>query len=192
VTDEPAALVTLDDAGTIDRFEAIVARLEAVVGIAAPAPAAALDANGFPGHVAPDELIESAWGNAVVDAFPSLDQVSTVGNNLTGEAIVGTFAVPNVAVARRYLCLWYWRLAGHTVNGTLTLRSKLPGNTVQALSGDLVYAANWPTMGTWVFELDVPAGNGGFNLGLYATATGTNANTNFAGNLFAVGLARHA
>jgi hypothetical protein len=33
------------------------------------APAAAVDPGGWPGHVVADELIESAWGNAVVDSF---------------------------------------------------------------------------------------------------------------------------
>jgi hypothetical protein len=126
----------------------------------------------------------------VVGAYPSLNQVATVGNNLTGEVIVGTFNVPNVPVTRRYVLHWTWHIAGHTANGTLNMRSKLPGGTLQALSGDIVYAANWPSMGTWVFELDVPANGGGFALSLFATATGAGANTNFAGTVFAVGLAR--
>lgn len=182
----------IDLADRLGRLDAVIARLESLAGPAMPSPLAATDANGFPGPVAPDELIESAWGNAVVGAYPSLDIVATNGGNILGEQIVGTFNVPNVPVARRYVCLWYWQLSGHSQNGTMNLRSKWPGGTLQSLSGDLVYAANWPTMGTWVFEMDVAAGAGGFALSLFCSLTGPSANSNHAGVLHAIGLARHA
>lgn len=59
--------MTDTDTTVLDRLDQIVARLEAL-GLAVPAvPRAALDPDGTPGHVAAGELIESAWGNAVVD-----------------------------------------------------------------------------------------------------------------------------
>ena len=59
----------------LDRLEAVVARLERL-GIAAPtlAPEPALVPGvTFPANVAPGELIESAWGNAVVTSLQQID-----------------------------------------------------------------------------------------------------------------------
>ena len=65
----------MSDTSTLERLEAIVARLEKL-GLApaelAVAPLAAVDPDGFPGHVAAGELIESAWGNATVDTLHRL------------------------------------------------------------------------------------------------------------------------
>jgi len=59
-----------DAAITLARLEAVVARLEALgAGPALAAPFATVNPDGTPGHVAADELIESAWGNATSDSF---------------------------------------------------------------------------------------------------------------------------
>lgn len=58
---------------TLARLDEIVARLDAL-GIVAPPSGtpASVNPDGSPGHVAPGELIESAWGNAVSDSVQAL------------------------------------------------------------------------------------------------------------------------
>lgn len=55
--------MTMTDVDTVE-LRALVARLDQM--LSEPAALAATDANGNPGTVAAGELIESAWGNAVV------------------------------------------------------------------------------------------------------------------------------
>ena len=63
----------MSDTATIDRLDAIVARLEALGLMPPPAIGlAAVDPDGFPGNVAAGELIESAWGNAVANSMRGL------------------------------------------------------------------------------------------------------------------------
>jgi hypothetical protein len=52
---------------TTAELRALVHRLEHL--LAGPDARAATDLDGYPAHVAPGELIESAWGNAVVDTL---------------------------------------------------------------------------------------------------------------------------
>jgi hypothetical protein len=57
------------DTAYLDRLELLVNRLERL-GVNPPGVnPAAVNADGSPGHVAPGELIESAWGNSVADTF---------------------------------------------------------------------------------------------------------------------------
>ena len=64
---EPAPVLDLDAA--IQRVSDVLASLQAQRS----APRASVQANGLPAHVAPGELIESAWGNAVVDDLVAND-----------------------------------------------------------------------------------------------------------------------
>jgi hypothetical protein len=52
----------------VDRLRALVAELDRLLA-AGPSQLAAVNPDGTPGHVAANELIESAWGNAVVDTI---------------------------------------------------------------------------------------------------------------------------
>lgn len=66
-----------------DRLRSLVVALETLLGDGAVS-AAAVNPDGTPGHVAAGELIESAWGNAVVDTLTMLRGVGVY---------TGTFAV---------------------------------------------------------------------------------------------------
>jgi len=71
MTDTPApdtttATMTVDEA--ISQVADVLAQLRATQAV----PAAAVDPDGYPSHVAAGELIESAWGNAVVDTLRGL------------------------------------------------------------------------------------------------------------------------
>jgi hypothetical protein len=86
------------------RLRTLVAELDRL--IASPGPSAAVDPDGTPGHVAAGELIESAWGNAVVDdlddlrqRFPAVQQINNAGTVATGPNTwtrfqIGTLALP--------------------------------------------------------------------------------------------------
>jgi hypothetical protein len=68
------------------------------------APTAAVDPSGFPGHVAPDELIESAWGNAVVDhlkfyAAGAMEYPVALTASSAGWRVAYTVAVPTLTFA---------------------------------------------------------------------------------------------
>jgi hypothetical protein len=83
------------------RLVALVARLETLSGIETVAP---MSITGLPPHVAAGELIESAWGNAVVDSLTKLDDALTTQQLLaitTGQAIgagaVATISFTNVS-----------------------------------------------------------------------------------------------
>lgn len=60
----------MTDQQTIDRLDALVTRLEALgIPDVEASPRAPVNPDGSPGNVAAGELIESAWGNAVVDTL---------------------------------------------------------------------------------------------------------------------------
>lgn len=84
------------------------------------APAAAVDPSGFPGHVAPDELIESAWGNAVVDHLKFV----TSGALEVAPALTGSAAG--------------WRVAYNVPVPTLTFATVMVAVGTVAWAGDQV------------------------------------------------------
>lgn len=54
----------------------------------------------LPSYVATNELIESAWGNAVVDALDELDdeKLDLAGGTMTGQLVVGTTGTYHIVV----------------------------------------------------------------------------------------------
>jgi hypothetical protein len=64
-------MTTTTDPDLLARVERLIIELERIVPATGDVagPLAAVNPDGTPGHVAADELIESAWGNAVVDTL---------------------------------------------------------------------------------------------------------------------------
>lgn len=82
----------MPDTLDLDRLAALVDRLEAL-GLAPPTiAAAAINPDGTPGLVAPDELIESTWGNAVANSFtnvkiPNAINVAAAGSSWSNDLL---------------------------------------------------------------------------------------------------------
>lgn len=99
------------------RWESLVSRLEALVP-GAPVPLGGVDPDGFPSHVAAGELIESAWGNAVVDKLRAMqpatppyyvaaggnDALPTGLTNITWPTVTGT-AFTYDSANKRLVCV---------------------------------------------------------------------------------------
>lgn len=122
----------------LERLDAILTQLEAL-GVAVPSPTAPetrMDAHGNPGLVAAGELIESAWGNAVVgrvvQRFPNITALNAwaPGNG----AIAGTVTPPTV-----------WIRQGGTwiPDGGMVPSAKLGRNANQAIPNATLTAVTW-------------------------------------------------
>lgn len=102
MTDVPAETTE----ASIARLEASIARLEAL-GLEAPSTTS-VNPDGSPGHVAPGELIESAWGNAVSDEFQRkrawfASSIASVGFNTSITDFPGLTVSLTMAPGKAYL-----------------------------------------------------------------------------------------
>jgi hypothetical protein len=67
------------DTAELTEMRALIRRFEQL--LATPDARAAVDPDGYPGQVAAGELIESAWGNAVVDKLHDLPKLNGNGGS---------------------------------------------------------------------------------------------------------------
>lgn len=95
----------------LDRLGDLVARLEAL-GITPPPTAgtASVNPDGSPGHVAPGELIESAWGNAVADEFHRVRAGYVETNAAIGPLGPTVTAIPGLSIPVQFLPTRVYRL----------------------------------------------------------------------------------
>lgn len=146
----------------LERLDSILGQLEAL-GITAPpaVPVTHLDANGNPGLVAPDELIESAWGNSVA--------TRVVAKYPNRNAIFATSPTAGqLAVALDQNVVWVgtgtaWRPT--SMGSTSHFLVSTPG---QPIPNGVLTAATWPTRLDDAFvavnavgTFNVPSGWGG-------------------------------
>jgi hypothetical protein len=120
------------------RLRTLVAELDRL--LASPAPLAATDPDGFPAHVASGELIESAWGNAVVDRLHRSHEVDAGFTTGTCPPITGpgafdmqtvTLAVAPVA-CKTFVQIVVWA-------GNATVDMNVTADIVALSTGAVVY-----------------------------------------------------
>lgn len=96
----------------IDRIEAAIERLEAL-GLTGPVVSpSAVNPDGSPGFVAPGELIESAWGNAVSNEFNRIRAGHKQTNTASGP-YGALAAVPGLSLPAQFVSDRLYKLSAH-------------------------------------------------------------------------------
>jgi len=139
-----------DETATLDEVRALVARLDQLL-TGAVTPFAAVNPDGTPGHVAAGELIESAWGNAVVDSLYPWKGVGVVNTNVA----VPSFGQPSVIwVSKSFDTDNYW-----TTGEFLTIPAKRGG--IYVATADVLMSTAATAVGDMVIDrLNGPTGTG--------------------------------
>lgn len=95
--------MTKKDDETIARLEAIVERLQNDIGGvrfgADSEPLTAVGAGGYPGNVVAGELIEAAWGNAVVSSFAQHVRAAAIPGLSANQPLAQTAQYASLSVA---------------------------------------------------------------------------------------------
>jgi len=142
--------MSLDQTATLDEIRALAARLDQLLATGVT-PAAAVNPDGTPGHVAAGELIESAWGNAVVDSIYPWHGVGVVNTNVA----VPSFGQPSVIwVSKSFDTDNFW-----TTGEFLTIPANRGG--IYVASADVLMSAAATAPGDMVIDrVNGPTGTG--------------------------------
>lgn len=99
----------------------------------------------LPSYVAPNELIQSAWGNAVVNALDELDdeKANLAGATFTGAVIGITPTAASHLTRKDYVDNKFVELAGDEMTGALTVNHPSSGTSVILKAGDEIPRLRW-------------------------------------------------